>query len=170
MDLINLKFGRLTVLLRAPNKNGRKYWDCHQLCCHKLYQTWADIIQRTTNPQNPAYKNYGGRDIKIAPEWRHDPAAFIHYCETLSGWDDPNLSIDRINNDGNYEPGNIRFTDYSVQNLNKRPHSNTGHKFISFNKKQKKFIVKKYINGKHQYFGCFDTLQNAIECKKKNNL
>lgn len=65
------------------------------------------IKQRTSNPNHKSYKNYGARGISMCPEWANDYAQFERYC-LENGWK-PGLQVDRINNDGNYEPGNIRF-------------------------------------------------------------
>jgi hypothetical protein len=78
------------------------------------------IANRCLNPSNKCYKNYGARGIKIHAAWVSDKVAFLKYLLTLPGHDDPKLTIDRINNDGHYEPGNIRFATRSVQTLNQR--------------------------------------------------
>jgi len=166
----NLKSGNTKSCGCLQKERAKQANTKHGLRYHCLYQTWEDIIQRATNPKHKSYKNYGGRQIKICDEWRNNIEKFIKYCETLPGWDDPNLTLDRINNNGNYEPGNLRFTTRSVQNSNQRPKANTGEKYISFHKKQKKFQVRKKINGKEKFFDSFKTLQEAIDCRTKNNL
>jgi hypothetical protein len=85
----------------------------HGLYRHPLYQTWVGIKARTSDLTNP---DYGGRGITFYDEWTNDPASFIEYVERVLGpKPDSRLpsgrfkySIDRENNDGNYEPGNIR--------------------------------------------------------------
>jgi hypothetical protein len=64
--------------------------------------------------------HYGGRGISVYEEWRRNRAAFLQYVQTLKGWDDPSLQMDRINVNGNYEPGNIRFVSPSENMSNKR--------------------------------------------------
>ena len=54
------------------------------------------------------YDRYGGRGIRVYQEWLENHDSFLAYVMTLDGWDNPDLEIDRIDNDGNYEPGNIR--------------------------------------------------------------
>lgn len=71
----------------------------------RLYQIWNQMIQRCENPKNDAYHNYGGRGIKIHPSW-HDYRNF--HKDAAEGYRD-DLTIDRINNEGNYEPGNTRW-------------------------------------------------------------
>jgi hypothetical protein len=74
---------------------------------HKLYQAWRGIKTRCFNPKNAAFKNYGAKGITIAPEWKDDPIAFVQWA-LANGWT-PNLTIDRIDRRGNYEPSNIEF-------------------------------------------------------------
>lgn len=83
---------------------------------HPLYATWCNIKARCNNPQNPSYKNYGGRGITYASEWE-DFAVFLSdvgerpYLEA---------TLDRINNDGNYAPDNVRWATRTTQRRNSR--------------------------------------------------
>lgn len=86
----------------------------HGLSKHDLYATWVNIIQRCTNQNHPRYKDWGGRGIRICKEWRESFPAFLLYV----GERPFNTSIDRIDNDGNYEPGNIRWATAAQQRQN----------------------------------------------------
>lgn len=82
----------------------------------RLYQIWGNMVNRCTNPNNPAWKRYGGRGIGVCREW-------IDYT-TFSKWAKQNgykdsLSIDRIDNDGNYCPENCRWVGVIAQANNK---------------------------------------------------
>lgn len=83
----------------------------------KLYVIWCDIIQRCFDKNLKNYHRYGGRGITICDEWRHDYPAFRSWA--LSNGYKEGLSIDRINNNGNYEPNNCRWTTMVVQSRNK---------------------------------------------------
>jgi hypothetical protein len=74
------------------------------------------MIERCTNPHDTDWKNYGGRGIAVCDRWRHSFEAFLEDM----GEKPPGHSIDRINNDGNYEPGNCRWATASEQQHNKR--------------------------------------------------
>jgi len=89
----------------------------HNLCNHKLYRVWSGMKERCLSSNNKEYKDYGGRGIKICDEWLHDFLTFYNWC--ISNGYLEGLSIDRINNDGNYEPSNCRFADRKTQNNNK---------------------------------------------------
>ena len=91
---------------------------------HPLYGKRSQIISRCYDKNNKAFKNYGARGISVFNEWRHDPKAFIDYITALPGYGEAGLTLDRIDNDGNYEPGNLRFTDWKTQNMNKRIYKN----------------------------------------------
>ena len=64
------------------------------------------------------YGRYGGRGIRVCREWLEDHDSFLAYIMTLDGWDNPDLEIDRIDNDGNYEPGNVRCVTRSENEQN----------------------------------------------------
>ena len=88
----------------------------------RLYEVWCSMIKRCENPNDKAYQYYGGRGIKVADEW-HDFSNFKKwayangYYEAQSRTD---CTIDRINVDGNYEPGNCRWADWITQMNNTR--------------------------------------------------
>ena len=76
---------------------------------HKDYRVWSSAKNRCNNPNNKGYKNYGGRGIKMAEYWINNPEVFIEYIQKLPLYRVGNRSIDRINNDGDYEKGNLRW-------------------------------------------------------------
>ena len=81
------------------------------------HMIWAAMIQRCHNPKNPAFKDYGGRGISVCPEWR---GSFISFFDCIGQRPNKDLTLDRINNDGNYEPNNVRWATRSEQNFNQR--------------------------------------------------
>lgn len=84
----------------------------------KLKQTLSDMKQRCYNKNCKAYNNYGGRGIVICEEWLNDSDSFCKWC--IENGASLDLSIDRINNDGNYEPSNCRWATPKQQSINKR--------------------------------------------------
>lgn len=81
------------------------------------YRAWRGIIRRCTLPTNPAYSKYGGRGIQVCDRWRLSFHAFV---EDVGMRPSPELSLDRIDNDGHYEPGNVRWATRKTQQRNKR--------------------------------------------------
>lgn len=83
----------------------------------RLYETWCNIIRRTTNPNHNSYPDYGGRGITMSPEWRR---SFEAFARDMGPTYRHGLSIDRIDVDGNYEPGNVRWATPKEQARNTR--------------------------------------------------
>lgn len=86
----------------------------------KIYGVWQGIKYRCNNPNCSNFKNYGARGISISPLWEHDFQAFYDYVSALPHYGEEGYSIDRIDNDGNYEPGNVRWATKSQQGENTR--------------------------------------------------
>ena len=89
----------------------------------RLFRVWANIKKRCNNPHYKGFKDYGGRGISICEEWNNDYCTFKEWAIT-NGYDETaprgKCTIDRIDNNGNYEPNNCRWVDMKVQNRNKR--------------------------------------------------
>lgn len=97
------------------------YHFTHRLGKPKTYSHWYNIKTRCFNKNHPRYKDWGGRGVTMYSEWVNDFKAFHEYIINLPNYNEPGYnSLDRINNDGNYEPGNIRWATPTIQNNNKR--------------------------------------------------
>lgn len=84
----------------------------------RIYHIWAMMKERCFCPTLEAYENYGGRGITVCDEWKNDFQAFYDWA-IANGYKD-DLTIDRINVDGNYEPSNCRWSTMEEQANNKR--------------------------------------------------
>lgn len=97
----------------------------HGLSKKRLYMVWHGMRQRCYNPNARGYKNYGGRGIQICNTWLGEHGFENFYEWAMANGYDENAArgectIDRINNDGNYEPTNCRWVDLEVQRSNQR--------------------------------------------------
>jgi hypothetical protein len=90
----------------------------HRLHNHPLYSRWANMKSRCTNINIRDYQYYGGRGIIVCEEWAVNFQTF-HDWAMNHGWK-PGLELDRIDNDGNYEPSNCHFITHKKNNRNKR--------------------------------------------------
>ena len=134
----------------------------HGLRNTRLYNIWWDIKRRTLNLKNKSYIDYGGRGITICEEWLD-----IHnfYNWAMANDYSKELSIDRIDNDGNYCPENCRWTTKVIQNRNQRMQKNntSGYKGVSYHKRDEKYRAYIHIKSKRIDLGSFLTaVEGAI--------
>ena len=150
VDLTGRRFGKLTVIKRVENTKANKArWLCkcdcgnekivvggdlqsgrtrscgclvktHGLRNSTIYKIWVGIKTRCYNPNSNNYNRYGARGIKMFAGWLDDFVAFFDYVSALENFGKPGYSIDRINNNGDYEPNNLRWTDLNTQCRNRR--------------------------------------------------
>lgn len=101
----------------------------HGMSRTRMYGIWGGMKDRCSNPKYHGYMNYGGRGISVCEDWKE----FTNFYEwSMSNGYQDNLSLDRIDVNGNYEPSNCRWTTMMVQSNNKR-----NNRFIEYNGERK---------------------------------
>lgn len=98
----------------------------HHLSRTRLYKCYNHMINRCHNSSNIQYKDYGGRGIKVCEEWKNDFISFYNWAMSNGYKDD--LTIDRIDVNGNYEPSNCRWVTWKEQANNK-----TTNHYVEYN-------------------------------------
>lgn len=129
-----------------------------------LYRRWLGIKQRCLNPNNCNYAYYGGRGIKICDEWLD--------FETFEKWALTNgfrkeLTIDRIDVNGNYEPSNCRWVTQRIQNINMRHKNTSGYVGISRHSEANRWYGRVKVNGKTIYTGMSESIEEAARMRNE---
>lgn len=119
----------------------------------KIYGIWSAIKYRCFNPNSPAFRNYGGRGISIYDPWKDNYVAFRDYILETLGPRPDGMSIDRVDNNKGYEPGNLKWSSDSEQNRNRRD-----RKLLRFNGREVTMAELSEISGV-----AFHTLYKRIE-------
>lgn len=106
------------------NHNKRRSLPCPPRYVTPEYKAWRGMMDRCYRPEICSYPRYGGRGISVYKTWRNDFDAFLSHIGPRPSKDH---SVDRINNDGNYAPGNVRWATRTQQQHNTRANINITH-------------------------------------------
>lgn len=142
-------------------------YDNYRKVCYK----WNDMKKRCYNPKSPNYKYYGSRGIKVCDEWLGENGLY-NFCKWILsiGYDENGSgryqSIDRIDNNGNYEPSNCRLATPSIQNGNMRTKTKTGYKGVCLHTNKSCYCSSIKVEGKIIYIG---SSKSKNECAKMRN-
>lgn len=191
LNLAGSRFGRLVVIGEAGRTSGGHItWNCvcdcgsrsvvagkqlrsgHTKSCGcyrfdacvthgmkgtKTYGAWVDMLQRCTNQRNRNYRNYGARGIFVCDRWR----SFVSFLEDM-GEAPKGRSIDRIDVNGNYEPGNCRWATAAEQALNKQAHRKEN---VGIRSSGKKFVAYVKDHGTYRHLGTFESIELARDAR-----
>lgn len=123
VDTHRLKSGNTTSCGCKRTESTKKAMTKHGERQTRLYNVWLNMKQRCSNPKNTEYKNYGERGISVCDEWAQQFECFSKWAYS-NGYDKDaahgECTLDRIDNDGNYEPSNCRWVNLDTQSNNKR--------------------------------------------------
>ena len=155
-DCGNIFIKRKDIIL---NSKQRPDMFKHGLSNTRFDSIRQGMIQRCYNNNNPYYKNYGGRNIKVCNEWLDKENGLLNFYNwSINNGYDKHLTLDRIDVNGNYEPSNCRWVTIKVQENNRR----TNH-CVTYNG------IKKTIQQWCEYFGIkYDTLFYHLVRRKKS--
>lgn len=132
---------------------------------HPSYNTWAAMLSRCRNPNNPHFKNYGGRGIQVCPEWLE---SFERFALDMGLKSNPDLTIERVDNAKGYSPENCVWTDRTSQCLNRRTFkTNSSGETGIHQSKSGSFICRYDEGGKRYNLGRFPTLESAVEYRNR---
>lgn len=137
----------------------------HGMSKTTIYKRWASMKQRCNNVNSIGYKNYGGRGIKVCSDWND---SFLNFYEwAINNGFKKELEIDRINNDGNYEPLNCQFITKKENMSSAKKRQYKGCRTTGVVTSKGKFKAHVFINGKRIDIGVYDTEYIAEKEREK---
>lgn len=193
--MIGKRFGKLLVVDSDPKKDKHLMWKCLCDCGNttsvrgsslrgnrtkscgclqkesvtihggkgtRLYQTWVNMRRRCTDPNAKDYKNYGALGVTYIKEW--DDFSVFRDWAMSNGYQD-HLTIDRKKVEGNYEPDNCRWSDWSTQAANQRKGLNKSSKYLGVTKRNGRWEASVKRFGKSHYVGTFDNEEDAAKAR-----
>lgn len=131
----------------------------HGLSDQPIYDCWVAMKARCNNIQNPSYKWYGARGIKVCDKWKNSFTSFLQDM----GLPAKGMTLDRINTNGHYEPTNCRWVSIQQQQLNKT--NNNDVVGVYWEKTRNKWRATIIYKGKNYFLGRFSNYDDAVKCR-----
>ena len=164
----NMKKYRLSNLRNGSTKSCgcskviHGFWGCRQ------YKSWEAMKQRCSNPKATYYYNYGGRGIRYDLKWE----TFEGFWKDMGEGYSDDLTLDRVDNNGNYTKDNCKWSNKVEQAYNQRKQKNntTGKTGVSFNTSRGKYIAIIYKASKQIYLGDYKTFGEAVKVREDAEL
>lgn len=130
---------------------------------HNLYHLWEGIKRRCYNPNAKNYRYYGGSGITMNENWKNNPQDFISYIvDNIGEKPDSSYSLDRIDGNRGYEPGNVKWSSPLEQKLNQRPQGGSSkYRGVRWKANRNKWFSAIQVNKKHIFLGSFDDEKEA---------
>jgi hypothetical protein len=157
-------------LRRNPGSNIEDYSaprpkQYHGMTGTPEYRAWLGMLARCYNPNVKYYERYGGRGIKVCDEWRNSFENFYAYI----GPRPKGTSVNRIDNDKGYEPGNVEWATQQTQVRNRGLNSRnkSGVTGVHWDKRAKRWIAELHIGNKRLLYRHFRNLDDAITVRKE---
>lgn len=148
----------------------------HGMSNTRLYYIHKYMINRCTNKKYGGYKDYGGRGISVCDEWLNKEKGFESFMVwALKNGYESDLTLDRVDVNGNYEPSNCRWADMHTQARNQRIRctNRSGVSGVTISNepsRKKKYRATFQLGEKRIVLGSFETLEEAIETRKQAEL
>lgn len=133
---------------------------------HPLLVTWKSMIQRTTNVNHPDYKNYGGRGLTVCDAWQGKDG-FDNFLRDMGEKPSTSHTLDRRDNNKDYEPGNCHWTDRTTQVVNRRMLSNNTTGYTGVYVTRYSYLAKLKLRGEIKLSKNFKSLDDAIAARKQ---
>lgn len=136
------------------------------------YNSYHSAKSRCNNPNETGYENYGGRGIRFCDRWSEpEGKGFKNFLEDL-GERPANTTLDRIDVNGHYEPGNCRWADNQLQafNTNIMRTNTSGRTGVYWFKRVNKWVAAIFIDKKQRHLGYFDSFDEAVDARRKAEL
>lgn len=145
---------------------AKKLYERGNIYNRKVYTAWRSMMSRCSDKNNREYKNYGGRGISVCDSWKQSHYNFLDDI----GYPPSKLySVDRIDNNGNYEPGNVRWATQSEQNRNQTsfPRNKSGVVGVFYSRTEDRWRAEIKLNGKKYVLGRFHTFNAAVSARRQ---
>jgi hypothetical protein len=171
-QLDNVRFGDTKSCGCSTISDRAEKIKTHGLSKHPLYPIYHSMIKRCYNEDDIGFKNYGGRGIKVCDRWKNN---FLNFYTDLKDIFRTGLEINRIDNDGNYEPKNVNFVTHQINSSATRQvhrDNTSGYRGVGLSRGRYRAYIT--VSQKFKHIGTFKTKKEAAKAYNdyidKNNL